>query len=83
MICGKEHKDLDAYAACVSSCNAQVKAEQKKQKEEQLNREKNDRLAKIHSMYEDINKEISAFRRDYGYYSMSRFDPISRLVEFL
>ena len=67
MICGKEHDSIEGYAACVASCNRKAQEEQKKLREEKLMREKSERFKSISTKYNDLQKELREFARDYGY----------------
>lgn len=67
MICGKEHKSLDDYAACVAVCNKRVKEEQIRAREERLNAEKSKRIESIKGKHNDLRNEVCEFVKDYGY----------------
>lgn len=83
MFCGKEHKSIDDYAACVEACHKQVKEEQRKAEEEKLRKEKQERFNRITTKYNELRKDLKEFARDYGYTPISFPGSIADLFDSL
>ena len=83
MICGKEHKSIDDYAACVASCNQKAKEEQRKMLEEKIRKEKAERFESITAKYNSLRKEVKEFAKDYGYTPITFPGSIASLFDSL
>lgn len=64
-------------------CEYEQKIEQERVKKEKLEMERQNRLDSINKKYEDLQKEISEYRKDYGVMLEGYFTPYLELVNML
>lgn len=64
-------------------CEYEHKIEQERVRKEKLEIERQNRLDSINKKYEDLQKEISEYRKDYGTMLEGYFTPYWELINML
>ena len=64
-------------------CVHEQKIEEERVKRDNLEMERQNRLDSINKKYEDLQEEISEYRKDYGVKQMPYFAPIYELMNML
>lgn len=64
-------------------CEHEQKIEAERVKRDKLEMERQNRLDSINKKYEDLQEEISKYRKDYGVRQMPYFAPIYELMNML
>lgn len=82
--CGKEYDNYNDYAKCVATCWEKKQEQDKKEREDKLAKQKQERINRISKLEKMYNAEINSFYDDYGYIPVdASFDRIfDRLFKF-
>jgi hypothetical protein len=64
-------------------CEHEYKIEQERVREEKIEMERQNRLDSINKKYEDLQKEISEYKKDYGARLEGYFTPFHELLDIL
>lgn len=64
-------------------CEHEQRIKEEREKREKLEMERQNRLDSINKKYEDLQEEISEYRKDYGVRQIPYFAPIYELMNML